>query len=164
MSVTPAQLRATLTADPASAEDIDMDAEERRERLLDAELADDAGTGPSSAGAKRIEEKTLDEYGFLTGDLLSLCVALPRPPKAAGAGPGALKAGAGAAPEPRGAWGRGEPLPPQEFRRRSADRGGYGHGGHGGRGGHGGHGGRGGDSWRRDRSRSPAREREGWRR
>lgn len=124
-----------------------MDADERRERLLDAELDED-NRGDHDRG-KRIDEKTLDEYGFLTGDLLSLCVALPRPPKAAAGGPGAMKAGA--APEPRGAWGRGEPLPPQEFRRRSAD-----HGGRGGRGG------RAGDSWRRDRSRSPARE--GWRR
>ena len=72
---------------------------------MDMEL-DDMETPKKS----RIEEKTLEEYGFVTGDLLSVSLYIPEPrvPRASGAS---------VAPEPRGEadrngqWARGETVP-----------------------------------------------------
>lgn len=89
-------------------------------------------------GGRKIEEKTLDEYGFITGDLLSVSLYIPEPKIPAGAPRGPpgvpVPVGVGAGvrsfgwgerqpverdPHPSergGAWHRGEPLPPQNFR------------------------------------------------
>lgn len=116
------------------------------ENAMDMEL-DDAPE-PKSTSGRKIEEKSLDDYGFITGDLLSVSSYVPEPkvpagrPIAPGAGNGngnvpgpgpgvqsfgwgdkAPRGGAGVQEE-RGQWGRGEALPPQSFRGRGVSGGG----------------------------------------
>ncbi|WVQ83280.1 hypothetical protein IAT38_005419 [Cryptococcus sp. DSM 104549] len=82
---------------------------------------------PAGRRPRKIQEKTLDAYGFVTGDLLSVSVQLPEPKYPRLGGPGAIPglrigavgpaAGAGG-PPPRGGWNdpverQGAPLPPQ---------------------------------------------------
>ncbi|ORY30377.1 Sin3 associated polypeptide p18-domain-containing protein [Naematelia encephala] len=145
---------------------------------MDMEL-DDIEAPSKRVGGRKVDEKTLDAYGFVTGDLLSVSLHVPEPKIGAGAGPGPGPRGntavtgapvqsfgwadrdrpphAGAAPA-TGGWGRGDPLPPQAAR--------------GGRGGFGRDEPAGGGSWRGGaplrgghsrRSRSPERETNGHR-
>ena len=113
---------------------------------MDMEL-DDTDPLPKRGGGRKIEEKSLDEYGFITGDLLSVSLYIPEPKLPAGAprlatvpggvvpsptGPGVSSFGWGdrqtreregdRAPDRRGVWQRGEPLPPQDFRGGAAGR------------------------------------------
>ncbi|WVR04663.1 hypothetical protein IAU60_001674 [Kwoniella sp. DSM 27419] len=73
---------------------------------MDVDADEDMGTGTGENGnghgrsrsaRKKVEEKSLDEYGFVTGDLLSVSLYVPEPKIPAGqpAGVGAM-AGAGA--------------------------------------------------------------------
>ncbi len=110
--------------------------------VMDMELDD---TDLPKRGGRKIEEKSLDEYGFITGDLLSVSLYIPEPKIPAGAprmgqvaaapgvtGPGAKSFGWGERqprereihPSERGAWHKGESLPPQSFRGGAAGRGG----------------------------------------
>ncbi|CAD6571774.1 MAG: hypothetical protein TREMPRED_000367 [Tremellales sp. Tagirdzhanova-0007] len=107
---------------------------------MDMEL-DDTDPLPRRGGGRKIDEKSLEDYGFITGDLLSVSLYIPEPKIPAGApriatapagavpgsiGPGVSSLGWGdrqtrereseRAPDRRGAWQRGEPLPPQDFR------------------------------------------------
>lgn len=109
---------------------------------MDLEL-DDIETPKRGGSGRKIEEKTLDEYGFITGDLLSVSLYIPEPkipaglPRlsvSAGVGAGAMGVGGvglgtksfGWGEKPReveihpsersGAWQRGEAVPPQNFR------------------------------------------------
>lgn len=97
---------------------MDMDME-----LDDAPSASN-GNGNGHGGGRKVIEKTLDEYGFITGDYLSVSLYVPEPKLAPPTGNAPL------APltrdrEPRsapnnGEWARGEALPPR------AKRGGFG--------------------------------------
>lgn len=106
---------------------------------MDMEL-DDTPDEQTGKKGRKIEEKTLDEYGYVIGDLLSVSVWTPepkiRPPGSLGAGErpsngessfgwgdkkevrgrDAPRGGFGRDPAPSGGWGRGGPLPPQNFR------------------------------------------------
>ncbi|WWD07619.1 hypothetical protein V865_005720 [Kwoniella europaea PYCC6329] len=95
---------------------------------------------PQSSSRRKIEEKSLDGYGFVTGDLLSISLYVPEPKLPASSARGNRdreRDGAGAVNgEPKGKgsfgrdkttpnqphtkeedhWQRGQPLPPQDFR------------------------------------------------
>nr|XP_019047117.1 hypothetical protein I302_03724 [Kwoniella bestiolae CBS 10118]OCF26047.1 hypothetical protein I302_03724 [Kwoniella bestiolae CBS 10118] len=94
---------------------------------------------PQSSSRRKVEEKTLDGYGFVTGDLLSISLHIPEPKIPAGSsrrqGGGDRDAPVnGTNGEGRGSfgwdkaqsqsqqpkeeehWQRGQPLPPQDFR------------------------------------------------
>jgi len=77
-------------------------------------------------GGRRVDEKTLDDYGFITGDYLSVSLHIPEPKVQHSQVPRAVL---GAKEEKRnidGDWARGEALPP-----RGGARGGYGGAGNG---------------------------------
>ena len=97
---------------------------------------------PRKRGSK-IDEKTLDSYGFITGDLLSVSLYVPEPKISASAPRIAALGQMGQAnsfgwsdrdrdrapreahPSDRvGSWSRGEPLPAQNFRGGAPARGG----------------------------------------
>lgn len=76
---------------------------------MDMELDDAPDHGPSRRGAgRKVEEKTLDSYGFITGDLLSVSIHIPEPRTPAPAPPlGAVRPSIGAGPAGAGAPGFG---------------------------------------------------------
>ncbi|WWC59506.1 uncharacterized protein I303_102062 [Kwoniella dejecticola CBS 10117] len=116
-----------------------------RQNKMDIDLEDiKDDSAPASASGRKINEKSLDEYGFITGDLLSVSLYIPEPKIPASArnrqgqdGPtssgvngirsfgwddqkASLGAGSGRH-HPAGEdehWHRGQPLPPQDFRGR----------------------------------------------
>lgn len=114
----------------------------------------DAMDGALERRGRRVEEETLDEYGFLKGDLLSVAVSVPEPRAVRNGAPG-LEVGRDARAPPRdaprselyrsrppparGGWRDRSPGPPGPGRRDSNDRWG-----------------------RRSRSRSPDRRRDSW--
>lgn len=113
---------------------VDMDME-----LDDAPDSNGNGNGNNNGhgGGRKVPEKSLDEYGFITGDYLSVSLYVPEPKIAPGPpsnGPLPLlhrerererDFGSGVAPS-NGEWARGEALPPR------AGRGGFGAAGVGG--------------------------------
>lgn len=104
---------------------VDMDME------LDDTPGDRGGGGNANGtGRKKVVEKSLDEYGFITGDYLSVSLYVPEPkgppPTITGPGAGAgagvgsgpsrdreQRGGGGGGPPANGEWARGEALPPQ---------------------------------------------------
>lgn len=118
-------------------------------RGMDMEL-DDAPSGSNghadrNGGGRKISEKTLDGYGFITGDLLSVSLYVPEPktsshpashsaPSGPGFGQGIRGAAsrdipAGRVSAPEGDWAKGEALPPRggdrDRSRRDGGGGGY---------------------------------------
>ncbi|OCF76987.1 hypothetical protein I204_02696 [Kwoniella mangroviensis CBS 8886] len=111
---------------------------EKEKDKMDLDL-DDIPQAQSSS-RRKIEEKSLDDYGFVTGDLLSISLYVPEPKLPASSARGNRdreRDGAGAVngePKGRGSfgwdktapnqsqakeedhWQRGQPLPPQDFR------------------------------------------------
>lgn len=101
---------------------VDMDME------LDDAPAGSNGNARSGGGGRVVSEKSLDDYGFITGDYLSVSLYVPEP-KTAPVINNAPLAPLSRDREPRsapgaggsnGEWARGEALPPR------AGRGGYG--------------------------------------
>jgi histone deacetylase complex subunit SAP18 len=115
---------------------------------MDMELDD----GPVPTKGRPIEEKTLEDYGFITGDLLSVSLFVPEPKPSNRGGPhsnnGASIGAGGGGPAPgfgrregppgpgresnveradaEGHWARGEALPPQNANAFRGPRGSFG--------------------------------------
>lgn len=85
---------------------------------MDMELDDAEPHSGNGSGGRKISERTLDEYGFITGDYLSVSLYVPEPKIPAGPPPIAGAAGRDRERDVRGApsngeWARGEALPPR---------------------------------------------------
>ncbi|WWC67985.1 uncharacterized protein I206_101904 [Kwoniella pini CBS 10737] len=107
--------------------------EEEKQNKMDIDL-DEIQDNHNGLGKKKIDEKTLNEYGFITGDLLSVSLYIPEPkiPSSSkiSSGPSTVPIGSNGIRSfgwddksnisgiPKGEeehWHRGQPLPPQEF-------------------------------------------------
>ncbi|WWD21536.1 hypothetical protein CI109_106022 [Kwoniella shandongensis] len=79
----------------ASSSSSTQDRERESKMDLDVGLDDTHGNGNESGKTRKIDEKTLEEYDFITGDLLSVSLYVPEPKIPAGAGgpPGAGASG-----------------------------------------------------------------------
>jgi len=98
-----------------------------RERGMDMEL-DDEPSGShdrnGGGGGRKISEKSLDSYGFITGDYLSVSLYVPEPKLPSQSAPAGLGQGirgaasrenpAGRISAPEGDWAKGEALPPPQ--------------------------------------------------